>query len=70
MEAEVSWIKQNLKMKRNVSEDRKATKQLTYPELGNPLFTVVQSLFQCLSKALTDSPVQFRYSEPCKVKTV
>lgn len=56
MEAEVSWIKLNLKMKINISEDRKATKQLTYPELGN----LVQSLFQSLSKALAYSLVQFR----------
>ncbi len=30
----------------------------TYPELGNPLVSIVQSLFQSLSTAVTDSIVE------------
>lgn len=40
--------------------DRKATKTLSYPELGNPLVTIVQS-FQALSDVFTDS-----FEEPSK----
>lgn len=40
---------------RKSSRHRAPTKIFTYPELGNPLITVVQSLFQSLSTAITDS---------------
>ncbi|KAF7690681.1 hypothetical protein HF521_012485 [Silurus meridionalis] len=49
--------------------DRKAAKRLTYPELGNPLVTVVQSLFQTLSEVLTDSLKSLAFQKP-RVMTV
>jgi len=44
--------------------DRKATKRLTYPELGNPLVTIVQSLFQSLSDVFTDSMKDLTFKNP------
>lgn len=38
--------------------DRKTLKRLTYPELGNPLAMLVQSLFQSLTEVITDSLIQ------------
>lgn len=35
--------------------ERKTPKQLTYPQLGNPLISIVQSLFQSISEAVTSS---------------
>jgi len=55
---------------RRSTREKKATRQLTYPELGNPLVTVVQSLFQSLSEAVTDSLTRFNYAEPCSIKIV
>lgn len=40
---------------RRSSRQREQSKRLTYPELGNPLVTIVQSLFQSLSTVITDS---------------
>lgn len=40
---------------RKSSRHREPVERLTYPELGNPLITVVQSLFQSLSTVITDS---------------
>lgn len=34
----------------------------TYPELGNPLVSIVQSLFQSLSTAVTDSIMESRFT--------
>ena len=41
-------------VRRSIRE-RKMPKQLTYPQLGNPLNSVVQSLFQSLSEEVTGS---------------
>ena len=43
---------------RRSSRQREPTRRLTYPELGNPLVTVVQALFQSLSMAITKSFVE------------
>ena len=43
---------------RRSSRQRGPTRRLTYPELGNPLVTVVQALFQSLSMAITKSFVE------------
>lgn len=40
---------------RRSTRQRAKTRTLTYPELGNPLVTVVQSLFKSLSSAITES---------------
>ena len=40
---------------RRSTRDRKPIERLTYPELGNPIVTIVQSLFQSLTDAFTDS---------------
>lgn len=40
---------------RRSNRHREPAQRLTYPELGNPLVTVVQSLFQSLAVAFTDS---------------
>lgn len=40
---------------RRSTRERTQPKALTYPELGNPLVSVVQSLFQSLSSAITES---------------
>uniref|UniRef100_A0A1A8PLB6 Gypsy retrotransposon integrase-like protein 1 n=2 Tax=Nothobranchius rachovii TaxID=451742 RepID=A0A1A8PLB6_9TELE len=40
---------------RRSHRERKMPKQLTYPQLGNPLISIVQSLFQSLSDAVIDS---------------
>ncbi len=50
--------------------DRKATKRLTYPELGNPLVTIVQSLFQTLSDVFTDSLEEPSFPKTPRVMTV
>ncbi len=50
--------------------DRKATKRLTYPELGNPLITIVQSLFQTLSDVFTDSLEEPSFPKTPRVMTV
>lgn len=50
--------------------DRKATKRLTYPELGKPLVTIVQSLFQTLSDVFTDSLEEPSFSKIPRVMTV
>ncbi|MCJ8730139.1 hypothetical protein PDJAM_G00180710 [Pangasius djambal] len=43
---------------RRPSRRRKPPKKLTYPELGNPLVTIVQNLFQSLSSAITNYLVE------------
>lgn len=43
---------------RRSTRDRKAPERLTYPELGNPLVTIVQSLFQSLTQVITESILQ------------
>lgn len=43
---------------RRSSRQREQSKRLTYPELGNPLVSIVHSLFQSLSTAITDSIVE------------
>uniref|UniRef100_A0A3B3SGH8 Gypsy retrotransposon integrase-like protein 1 n=1 Tax=Paramormyrops kingsleyae TaxID=1676925 RepID=A0A3B3SGH8_9TELE len=40
---------------RRSSRQREPMRRLTYPELGNPLVTIVQTLFQSLSSAITNS---------------
>lgn len=50
--------------------DRKATKRLTYPELGNPLVTIVQSLFQTLSDVFADSLEEPSFPKTPRVMTV
>lgn len=40
---------------RRSSRERIKPKLLTYPELGNPLVSIVQSLFQRLSDAVTNT---------------
>lgn len=50
--------------------DRKATKRLTYPELGNPLVTIVQSLFQTLIDVFTDSLEEPSFPRTPRVMTV
>ena len=50
--------------------DRKAAKRLTYPELGNPLVTIVQSLFQTLSDVFTDSLEEPSFPKTPRVMTV
>ncbi len=55
---------------RRSTRNMKATQKLTYPDLGNPLVTIVQSLFQSLNEALEKSLVQLNYPEPCRVKAV
>lgn len=50
--------------------DRKATKRLTYPELGNPLVTIVQSLFQTLSDVVTESLEEPSFLKTPRVMTV
>lgn len=40
---------------RRSSRERTKPKLLTYPQLGNPLVSIVQSLFQSLSEAVTSS---------------
>lgn len=50
--------------------DRKAAKRLTYPELGNPLVTIVQSLFQTLSDVFTDSLEETSFPKTPRVITV
>lgn len=50
--------------------DRKATKRLTYPELGNPLVTIVQSLFQILSDVVTESLEEPSFLKTPRVMTV
>lgn len=40
---------------RRSSRERTKPKLLTYPQLGNPLVSIVQSLFQSLSEAVTNS---------------
>lgn len=49
---------------RRYTRDRRTTKRLTYPELGNPLVTIVQSLFQSLSDVITDSLTDSNFPEP------
>lgn len=44
--------------------DRKTPKRLTYPELGNPLAMLVQSLFQSLTEVITDSLIQPKLESP------
>ncbi len=41
---------------------RQRPRIFTYPELGNPLVSIVQSLFQSLSKAVTDSIVESSFT--------
>jgi len=55
---------------RRSTRDRKAPNRLTYPELGNPLVTVVQSLFQSLSEVITHSLAEPSFPEPLRVMTV
>lgn len=45
---------------RRSSRHREQSKRLTYPELGNPMVTIVQSLFQNLGSVITDLLM-----EPC-----
>lgn len=40
---------------RRSSRERTKPKLLTYPQLGNPLVSIVQSLFKSLSEAVTNS---------------
>lgn len=49
---------------RRSTRDRKVTKRLTYPELGNLLVTIVQSLLQSLSEVLTDSLEETSFPNP------
>lgn len=41
---------------------RQKPRVFTYPELGNPLVSIVQSLFQSLSTAVTDSIMESRFT--------
>ncbi len=50
--------------------DRKVTKRLTYPKLGNPLVTIVQSLFQSLSDVFTDSLEETGFPKTSRVMTL
>lgn len=45
---------------RRSSRQREKTKRLTYPELGNLLMTIVQTLLQSLSTVITKSFVEPR----------
>lgn len=45
------------------SIQREKSKRLTYPELGNPLVTIVQSLFQSLSAVISDALVKPRFTK-------
>uniref|UniRef100_A0A3B1IZP3 Gypsy retrotransposon integrase-like protein 1 n=1 Tax=Astyanax mexicanus TaxID=7994 RepID=A0A3B1IZP3_ASTMX len=49
---------------RHSTRSRTRAKRLTYPELGNPLISVVQSLFQGLSTAFTQSLLETPYGNP------
>uniref|UniRef100_A0A3B1KCG7 Gypsy retrotransposon integrase-like protein 1 n=1 Tax=Astyanax mexicanus TaxID=7994 RepID=A0A3B1KCG7_ASTMX len=49
---------------RHSTRRREKAKRLTYPELGNPLVSIVQSLFQGLSTALTQSLMETPYVDP------
>lgn len=55
---------------RRSTRDRKGTRRLTYPELGNPLVQIVQSLFQSLHEVITNSLTESSFSEPHRVMTV
>lgn len=45
---------------------RQKPKKFTYPELGNPLISIVQSLFQSLSTAVTDSITESSFTDSSK----
>lgn len=55
---------------RRSSRQREPAKRLTYPELGNPLVTVVQALFQSLSTAITKSFVEPSFTSQPEPKIV
>ncbi|XP_049332090.1 uncharacterized protein LOC111196705 [Astyanax mexicanus] len=52
---------------RRSTRHREKAKRLTYPELGNPLISIVQSLFQGMTTALTQSLIEaasMEYANP------
>uniref|UniRef100_A0A3B1JQK1 Gypsy retrotransposon integrase-like protein 1 n=2 Tax=Astyanax mexicanus TaxID=7994 RepID=A0A3B1JQK1_ASTMX len=63
-ETETDEIQDDQEEDENPSELRRSTRQrdpprkLTYPELGNPLVTIVQNLFQSLSSAISSSMLE------------
>lgn len=55
---------------RKSTRHREPPKVLTYPRLGNPLVTIVQSLFQSLSSVITDSLDYHNSQELHRIMTV